>query len=160
MSFAKKIFKNLTKFQIACVPGHRACEHLYVLKSMFAHYEKQKKGLILTGYDVKTFYDAEDPYDVLNELYKSEVRGKIYRLVFEMNKNSKVKIKTPVGTTETKDTGPIVLQESVDAPILSANNIGNGVNEVFKDEEKEVEFVNDIRLAPLTFMDDISAVRR
>ena len=59
------------------MPGHRPSEHLYVLKSVIAYYEKNKRGLILTGYDIKTFYDAEDVFDVLDELYKSEVKGKV-----------------------------------------------------------------------------------
>ena len=36
----ENLFKNLPKFQIACRPGHRSSEHLFVLKSIFAKYRQ------------------------------------------------------------------------------------------------------------------------
>ena len=38
------LFENLSKFQIACRPGHRPSEHLFVFKSVFANYQKVKKA--------------------------------------------------------------------------------------------------------------------
>ena len=38
------IFENLSKFQIACKPGHRSSEHLYVIKSVFEQYPLKNKG--------------------------------------------------------------------------------------------------------------------
>ena len=37
------LFNNMSKYQIACKPGHRPSEHLYALKSVFAEYQKNKK---------------------------------------------------------------------------------------------------------------------
>ena len=54
------LFKNLSKFQIACRPGHRPSEHLFILKSVFANYQKKGKGLILAGLDLKKMFDSED----------------------------------------------------------------------------------------------------
>ena len=39
-----KLFENLSKYQIACKPGHRPSEHLFILKSVFEKYNKEKKG--------------------------------------------------------------------------------------------------------------------
>ena len=126
------------------------------MKSVIKVYKAKGKGLLLTSYNIKTFFDAEDPYDFLNELYNSKVKGKVYRLIYEMNKNSKVRIKTPVGITDTKNTGPILSQGSVEAAILSSNNIGNGMKETFTDKDKEVEYLDNIKLAPLSFLDDLA----
>ena len=46
----------------------------------------------------------------MNELYKNDVRGKLYRLIFEMNKDTKIKVVTPVGLTEEANTGERVGQ--------------------------------------------------
>ena len=62
--FAKqKIIANMSKYQIACVPKHRSSEHLFVIKSVIELYQKDGKGMILSGYDVKTFFDSENIYD-------------------------------------------------------------------------------------------------
>ena len=106
-SFAKEnIFNNMSKFQIACRPGHRPSEHLFVLKSVFALYNSRKQGLIISSFDLKSFFDTENLFDCMNELYRSEVKGKTYRLMFQMNKKAYIKVKTPVGVSQSKETGP------------------------------------------------------
>ena len=66
------------------------------------------------------FFYSEDIFDCFGELYSSDVKGKVYRLLYEMNKNTRITIQTPVGDTQPKDTGPIVTQGSVEGPVLSS----------------------------------------
>ena len=70
------LFENMSKYQIACRPGHRSSEHLYVIKSVFEKYKMENKGLIVTSYDLKKFFDMEDLFDCLNQLYLSNVKKK------------------------------------------------------------------------------------
>ena len=155
LSFEKEnIFKNMSKFQIASKPGHRSSEHLFVLKSVFALYNSRKKGLIISSFDLKSFFDTENLFDCMNELYRSEVKGKTYRLLFEVNKKAKLKVNTPVGISESKETGPNIQQGSVDGAITSSVNIDKGVNDAFASSDCEVVYV-DLPLKPQIFMDDI-----
>ena len=56
MSEAKpNLFKNLSKFQIACKPGHRPSEHLFTLKNVFEKYKNEGKGLIVNSFAMKFF---------------------------------------------------------------------------------------------------------
>ena len=71
-----------------------------------------------------------------------------------MNKNVKVKVKTPVGTTESKEVDPLVSQGSVEAAVISGNSIGKGIESTFTDETKEVKYAEKLMLAPCTYMDD------
>ena len=59
------LFENMTKFQIACRPGHRPSEHLFVLKSVIAYYKDKKKGLLISTFDLKKFFDSEDIFNCL-----------------------------------------------------------------------------------------------
>ena len=155
ISYVKEIiFDNMPKFQIACRPGHRASEHLFVMKSVIALYERKRKGIIICSYDFHKFFDSENIFDCFFELHKSKIRGKLYRLLFQMNKKIKIKVKTPVGETEEKEAGPTLAQGSVDAAILSSNSIANGVEEAFDDSEKEMMY-KELEIHPLSFMDDV-----
>ena len=71
----------------------------------------------------------------------------------------RIKIKTPVGTSESEETGPTVTQGGVDAALVSANNVDVGVCETFTDELKEIEYEN-VRLNGLRYMDDILRMAR
>ena len=133
------IFKNMPKFQIACRPGHRPSEHLFVVRSVISYYKEKNKGLLITSFDLKKFFDIENLPDCMNSLYKLNVKGKIYRFLYEMNKNARIKVKTPVGTSDSEDTGPVLSQGSVEAAIVSSSNVAVGVEEQFGENEKEVK---------------------
>ena len=93
------------------------------MKSVFAKYEQQKKGLFLTSFDLKKMFDMEDIFDVLDQVYLCNVKGKVYRLIYEMNKNARIKIKTPVGITQSEDTVSLVTQGIVEATTISSVSI-------------------------------------
>ena len=67
-----------------------------------------------------------------------------------------VRIQTPVGETPEENTGPIVMQGSVDDAIISSVSIGNDVCEAFADEADKFEVkYESVELSPLCFQDDI-----
>ena len=72
-----------------------------------------------------------------------------------MNKSFNVKVKTPLGMTETKKAGEGPSQGNVDAALISANSIGNGVEDILTDKEREIRYDNDLVLSALSYMDDI-----
>ena len=74
--------------------------------------------------------------------------------MFNMNENVRIKVKTPVGTTEAKNAGPTVAQGSVDAAVIISNSLDVGVEETFTDMEKEIQYI-DLPLAPEIYMDDL-----
>ena len=98
---------------------------------------KKKKAVILTMWDLKTFFDTENLVDCMNELYKSEIKGKTYRLLFKLNENIRISVKTPVGSTEFKDTSMGVGQGTTEGANISAASIDHGVTEEFGEPEKE-----------------------
>ena len=148
------IFRNMSIYQIAFRPGHCPSEHIFVVKSILASFKEQKKGLIASGYDLRKFFDFEELSDCMDSLYKRGIKGKLYKLIFEMNKTFNIKVKTLVGTSREEKTDPIVAQGSVEAAIISSNNVDVGVTEKFDDNEREIEYA-DVKLNPLSFMDDI-----
>ena len=111
--------------------------------------------MILLSYDLKKFFDFEELPDVMESLYKNEVRGKLYRLLAKMNTNVTIKVKTPVGMSEKEEVGQIVTQGGVEAALVSSNNVDVGVKESFTDKDKELKY-ETIQLGPLSYVDDIT----
>ena len=91
----------------------------------------------------------------MDQVYACKVKGKVYRLIYELNKNARIKIKTPVGTSQSEDTGPQVTQGSVGAATISSVSIGNDVSDSFVHSDVEVVY-GQIKLGPQLFMDDIA----
>ena len=80
----------MSKFQIAAKPGHRASEHLYSVKSTLGIMMRKKSAVIVTMWDLKSFFDTENLIDCMSEIYNSQIKGKIYRLLYKLNENTTV----------------------------------------------------------------------
>ena len=76
-----KIIENMSKFQLGTKPGHRAQEHLFVMRSIIELYEMNGKALILQLYDISKIFDREMLVDCMDTLYNNGIRGKLYRLL-------------------------------------------------------------------------------
>ena len=129
----------MSKYQIATKPGHRSSEHIYVLKSMIGMMEMKKKAVIVTMWDLKSYFDTENLIDCMSELYKSNVKGKTYRLLYKLNKTIRISVKTPVGETEKHETEDNVGQGTVEGAIISSANLDGGVTEFFDKDKSEDE---------------------
>ena len=125
---------------IATKPGHRAQEHLFVLKSVIAMYMMSDRAIILSMWDLSKFFDRESLNDCMDGLYKSNVNGKLYRLLYAMNKNTRISEQTPVGITEEKDTGEGDGQGILEGALVSSVNLDKEVNEYFHNSEYEVSY--------------------
>ena len=66
--------------------------------------EKKGEARALEWLDLVKYFDSENLTNNLAELYKAKVKGKEYRLVHEMNIETKLKVRTPVGDSETRTT--------------------------------------------------------
>ena len=122
-----------------------------MIKSVISQYIGNNKGILITSFDLKKYYDSEQ---LLDCLYNSSLKGKVYRLMYELNKNSRIKVKTPVGVSASQETGPLVAQGKPEAGILSSVNLDKDVNVTFASSDCEVRYF-ELVLAPILYMDDI-----
>ena len=141
--------------------------------------ENERKGesKILALYDVKKHFDKESAIDCQYETYKNKVHGKLYRLIYLLNENLRIKVRTPVGLTDSAEIGPTVGQGTNSGSILSAVSMDGGISEYFplkneeesdekeprddenpRNERKEIVKYASIEMNPMLFMDDINAV--
>ena len=75
------IFNNMSKFQIAWKPCHCPSEHIFVVKSVIAYFGMKKKGLLISSFNLKMFFDFEELEDCLDYLCKKNIKGKTYSLI-------------------------------------------------------------------------------
>ena len=83
------------------------------------------------------------------------MKGKVYKLMYEMNKDTRISVRTAVGNTEQRETGEGWGQGTIEGAICSAVNLDNGVRDFFATSECEVSY-GDMALSPLLFQDDVS----
>ena len=90
----------------------------------------------------------------MNSLYNCGVKGKEYNLIYELNKQNKIQIKTSVGMTDSFITGPTVSQGSIGGGLISTINLDYSVNRFFYNSINEI-FYFGVRMQPIIFQDDL-----
>ena len=87
-------------------------------------------------------------------IYKRGTKGKLYRLLYELNRDTIVKVKTGVGETDEGITGEGLGQGTNEGALISASSIDFTVNEHFANSPYEISY-GEAPLQPLLFQDDI-----
>ena len=152
-----KVQIKTTKFQIGGMKGHRSSEHLFSIKSVIEYYDWIGKPTIIQCIDISKFFDKENLRDALNALHTAGVCGKVYRLWYKLNQNTRIAVQTGAGLTAERDTGETLGQGTVGGALASALNIDEELNAHFESSESEVCY-GSIRLQPVSFQDDILRV--
>ena len=149
------VTENVSKFQIGALAGHRPQEHLFTIKSVISFYRSMGKGLILCLYDISKYFDKENLKDCMGELYTKGVKGKLYRIIYQLNKETEVRVKTSVGVSESTEVGEGLGQGTNEGAVISTVNLDGGISDNFKDSDSEVEY-SGMKLGPCLFQDDIA----
>ena len=108
-----------SKYQVGGQPGHRPEEHLFVLKSLIAKYKQDKKQIILQSYDVSKFFDKERIEDGILACKDRGADPKAIRLWHRLNDDTRIKVKTSVGETETENVGAVIGQGTIGGALIS-----------------------------------------
>ena len=148
-----KLIEKCSKFQIGGIPKHRSQEHLFTVKSVLALYFQLNLPVILQLFDISKYFDKEILKDAMDTLYSSGIRGKLYRLWYELYKDAQIKVKTGAGMTNSEATGENVAQGSIGGAILSSCNLDKTVTNYFAGSTAEISYATS-RLQPILFQDD------
>ena len=95
----------------------------------------------------------------MGELHKTDVKGKLYRLIYVLNKDTEISVKTPVGITDYADVGEGLGQGTNEGAIISSINLDGGIKESLEDTENEVMYL-DLKLNPCLFQDDVARLAK
>ena len=93
----------------------------------------------------------------MDNLYTSGIRGKLHKLIYKLNKNNIIQIRTPVGTTDGFKTGENVTQGSVGGGLISSLNLDIPILNFFKNSEHEAAY-GSIEMSPIIYQDDLARV--
>ena len=89
----------ITEAQGGGKKGSSTYDHLFILRAMIDISIKQKRKTYLTFYDVAKAYDHVDNMDMLNIMWDDGLKGKVWRILKNLNTNMKAKVKTRFGLT-------------------------------------------------------------
>ena len=109
---------------------------MFSMKSIFSKERSEKNPIIVQCWDISKFFDKEKIEDALLTCYKREANPKAVRLWAKLNENTKIKVKTSVGESESAEVGAVVGQGTIGGALVSQAVLDEGVKDHFKPRKR------------------------
>ena len=142
--------ENISKFQNGGMKGKGVLDNLFIIRGIINHAKYLGKELWLTFYDIEKCFDSLWLEDCINSLWDMGVRNDILSLIYLMNKEARVTVKTPVGDTDPILLTNLVKQGTVLGPVLNNCSLNK-----MSTHSTGYNF-GSVQLKPLEFVDDIA----
>ena len=111
--------KNMTKFQAGGIKKQGSCGQVFVPRDQIDHSKYLKKELWITFYDIEKCFDSLWLEDCINTLWQSGVDDDIPYLIYLLNRNADITVRTPLGNTQSFEICNLAKQGTVLGPILN-----------------------------------------
>ena len=137
--------------------GKKGCstrDHVFLLRGAISHAIKNRIPMYVTYYDVAKAYDRADVEDMLVIAWEHGLKGKLWRLMKNLNTNLTAKIKTRHGLTRKIKRNAGGKQGGKNFGYLFAKMMDVLAEEAHENEKLGVCF-NDQKISVLEWVDDV-----
>ena len=154
------IDSNMSDSQVGGRKGKNVRNHTWVLNGIICDVlsTNKKKPVDIQILDYKQCFDTLWLQECLNDLYDSGVNDDKLALLYKVNSNVKVAVKTPVGKTERKDIHDVITQGDIFGPILCSNLVDTFGRECLLKGKYTYSYKGEVDIPPLGMIDDLVCV--
>ena len=149
-----KMENKMSPLQAGGRKGFSIREQVFIVRSIIDRYEYYKQEIYLQFIDLKKAFDKMVVKNVMQNLWECEIRGKIWRMIYNINRKAVIKVKINSNTTTENITiGEVLKQGSVLAANLAALHTAS-ITEKFHNTDLSAEYGKQ-SIPLLLFQDDI-----
>ena len=145
--------QGYTECQAGGRPNRGTGDHLFIVRALIDYATYFNSDIILQLLDLVKAFDTMQLKPVMNDMWHAGIKGKIWRNIYNINKESTIYIKTPFGPGKPVKIGETVKQGSVLASKMASLHT-DGVNRLFQDTGLGMKYGNVV-INNLIFQDDI-----
>ena len=135
--------------------------HIFILNGIVHETlsSKKKKPVTIQIYDYKQMFDSMDLDEAISDLYDSGVTDDTLVLLYDANRNIKVRVKTPSGLGVEKIFDKVVLQGDTWGPIMASNQVDTFGKQLLTEEPTYIyKFKGYVPVGVLGMVDDVAGV--
>ena len=114
-----RLEKGMSEFQAGGRAKRGISDHVFIIRSIMQHYRYINIQLLLEFIDLIKAFDKMSLKHVLNDIWRCEIKGKIWRTIYKVNSHSNISIKTAVGNSPEFEIGESLKQCSVLATVIT-----------------------------------------
>ena len=155
------IDKEMSESNVGARKRRNIRDHLFVMYSVMNDIKNGKgEEAHIHVYDIVKCFDKMWLKEVLNDLYDVNMKNDQLSLLYDLNKTSKVAIKTPCGITKRTEMNEIVTQGGVWGPLECSVQIDSLGKESLNEPDELYKYKGQVSIPPLAMIDDIAAISK
>ena len=149
---------SMSDSQIGARRGKNIRNHLWIVHGVISDVTstKSKKAVDIQIYDYKQCFDSLWLQECLNDFYMAGVQDDKFALLYNINANVNIAVRTPVGTRE--NIHNVITQGDVFGPMLCSKMVDK-IGQECLDEKKHIYlYRGEVEIPPLSMVDDLLSI--
>ena len=149
---------NLTDTNVGARKNRSIRDNIFVINAIFNNITRRKlKDIDIQIMDVEKCFDKLWAKECFNDIYEDGVTNDKLSLLYQINKNAQVAIKTSSGLTKRTPISNIIMQGTVWGSILCTSTIHNLGKQCYASPQEMYQY-KGVPIPPLGMVDDIICV--
>ena len=155
-----EIDSNMSDSQVGGRKGKNVRNHIWVLNGVISDVlsTKKKTPIDLQIYDYKQCFDSLWLQECMNDMYDSGVKNDKLALLYNVNTEVKMAVKTPVGKTRRGSIYNVITQGDVFGPLVCSNQVDTFGKECLVDKKYTYTYKGEVEIPPLGMVDDLICI--
>ena len=152
--------KSMSDSQIGSRKGKNIRNHLWIVYGIISDVlsSKSKKPIDIQVYDYKQCFDSLWLKECLNDLYAAGVQDDKFALLYNVNSNVKVAVRTPVGKTQRESISNVITQGDVIGPMFCSKQVDTFGQKCLQENRYTYSYRGEVEIPPLSMVDDLLCV--
>ena len=152
---------NLSDANAGARKGRNIRDNLFVVNAVMNSVKRGREEAVdICAYDAEKCFDSLWTYECINDLYESGLQNDKLAVLFAINKNAQVAIKTSHGMTKRVDIPNIIMQGTVWGSMFCTSTIDKLSQKAYTEEAWLYKYKGEVSVPPLGMVDDVLTIQK
>ena len=152
--------KSMSDSQIGSRKGKNIRNHLWIVHGIISDVlsSKSNNPIDIQILDYKQCFDSLWLKECLNDFYSAGVQDDKFALLYNVNSNVEIAVRTPVGKTSRENISNAITQGDVFGPMFCSKTVDTFGQECLKESRYTYNYRGEVEIPPLSMVDDLLCV--
>jgi hypothetical protein len=157
----QNIDENLSDANVGARKRRNIRDNLFVVNAVMNSIKRGNEDSVdICAYDAEKCFDSLWTYECINDLYESGLQNDKLAVLFAINKNAQVAIKTPHGMTKRINIPNIIMQGTVWGSLFCTATIDKLSQSAYAEKALLYKFKGEVSVPPLGMVDDVLTIQK
>ena len=154
------IDSSMSDSQVGARKAKNIRNHIWIVNGVICDVlsKKMKKPIDIHIYDYRQCFDSLWLEESLNDFYEGGMKNNKLALLYNINRNVNVVIKTPAGKTEKGTIRNVITQGDIFGPLLCSKTVDCFGKECLEDQKYTYLYKGEVEIPPLSMVDDLLCI--